>query len=388
MTTRRRPKGEGSITKTNNGKYRVRLDCGYFEGKRKQISATCATSAEARKKLREFEKLRAGVNLAVSMEMLLLELSNHYLHAKHHRKEIKESTLAYYRQIVKTLPEWLLLKTLNKINTPLIDKYILSLQEQGFKPRTVRARVMYLSSLFNYAIRTLKITTNNPVSGSIKIDVPDTKLNIEILSEAEHRLLRSILSEHYEKWASSGSKKPTTEALMYLAYMMAYELGIREGEVLGLKWSKINFDERTIIIDNQRHRIPKFGIVDTEPKTKSSIRLLVVSDGLIKILTRHKSLFNVNDYVFSKDFNGKVWSNNSLMAVFKKILKEAGITRRFTFHMIRHTNATRLIEKSGNDYKTVSERLGHSSVSMTFNIYAHAIKKQHQLAATLMDCTQ
>lgn len=52
MTTRRRTKGEGSIIKTPNNKYRVRLDCGYIDGKRKQLSATCDTLITARAKLR------------------------------------------------------------------------------------------------------------------------------------------------------------------------------------------------------------------------------------------------------------------------------------------------------------------------------------------------
>ena len=78
---------------------------------------------------------------------------------------------------------------------------------------------------------------------------------------------------------------------------------------------------------------------------------------------------------------------NTLIRIFNQVLLEVGITRKFTFHMIRHTNATRLIEKSGNNYKLVSERLGHASVSTTFDFYAHVIKKQHQLAAELMDST-
>ena len=117
-----------------------------------------------------------------------------------------------------------------------------------------------------------------------------------------------------------------------------------------------------------------------------------MSDGLIEILTKHKETFQLSeqdDYVFSKDFNGtKVLLAESLRSSFKRFLSKAGITRHFTFHMLRHTNATRLIELTGNDYKTVSERLGHASVSVTFNVYAHAIKKQHQLAANLMDCTK
>ena len=214
------------------------------------------------------------------------------------------------------------------------------------------------------------------------------KLDVEILSEEEHKKLRTYLSKHYNDEVMDGRLYPSSLGYTYLSYMLAYELGLREGEVLGLRWSRINFEQHTIIIDNQRIRLPKQGTFDAEPKTESSQRILVVSDGLIKILTEHRINYPFkDDYVFSKGHN-KVLSTSSIMSGFKKALQKVGITRHFTFHMIRHTNATRLIEKSGNDYKTVSERLGHSSVSITFDVYAHAIKKQHQLAAQLMDCTK
>lgn len=392
MTTRRRTKGEGSITKTTNGKYRVRIEGGYFEGKRIQLSATCSTLAEARVKLREFEKLRSSTNVAASTQMSFRQLCQSYIAYKRKKEDIKETTLYDYDRRLKALPTPLLDMPLNKIATDSIDHYITDMRLKGIKDNTIKTNITIIGGVFNYAIRILNLIQTNPIHGAKHISMPSMKPNMEILSEDEHKRIRTYMERNYQECFNSKASKPNYKAFVFIAYMLAYELGLREGEVLGLRWSRINFEEKTILIDNQIVKISNQGVFDTSPKTLASIRTLIVSDGLLNILREYMSRFRhtaEDDHLFSKDIKGtKILLGSTLYRNFKKALRAVGITRHFTFHMIRHTNATRLIEKTGNDYKTVSERLGHSSVSITFNVYAHAIKKQHQLAASLMDCTK
>ena len=394
MTTRRRTRGEGSITKTTAGNYRVRLDCGYVNGKRKQLSATCATLAEARIKLREFEKTTAETsNLAAGINMTLMGLCKLYVDTKLKNEEIRETTAYYYFKRMQALPPALLNTTLVKLKTKMFDDFIDSEKARGIKPRTTKTTVTILSSVLNYAVKTLKTLPSNPLQGSKRLARVNTKPDIEILSEDEHARIRGYLERAYLAcYDTTNMEKPNSLGFMYIAYMIAYELGMRESEILGLRWSRINFKNNTLVVDNQRVLVAGKGSIDSTPKTPASIRVIVVSKGLINILAKYKTRFQhteEDDYVFSRDVNGtKIWSRSRLIVSFKSTLAAVGITRHFTFHAIRHTNATRLIEKSNNDYKTVSERLGHSSVNITFDIYAHAIKRQHQLAATLMDCTQ
>ena len=388
MSTRRRTKGEGSITKNPNNTYRVRLDCGYIGGKRKQLSATCDTLAAARAKLREFEKLREEVNVPVSTQMTFKQLCDKYIEYKKARGDVKLTTLNQYNNHLKATPDYLMSLPLIKITPEVMTRVINTFKDRGNKESTINNKLIFYKGVFKYAIKKLKLLQTSPLEDVNITTKRILKLDVEILSEEEHKKLRTYLSKHYNDEVMDGRLYPSSLGYTYLSYMLAYELGLREGEVLGLRWSRINFEQHTIIIDNQRIRLPKQGTFDAEPKTESSQRILVVSDGLIKILTEHRINYPFkDDYVFSKGHN-KVLSTSSIMSGFKKALQKVGITRHFTFHMIRHTNATRLIEKSGNDYKTVSERLGHSSVSITFDVYAHAIKKQHQLAAQLMDCTK
>lgn len=393
MTTkRRRTKGEGSITKMANGKYRVRLDCGYVDGKRKQLSGTADSLAEARVLLRGFMKLREEADVAVSMNMTFEALTKNFLEHRRTRTNVKDTTLFHYKHNVNTMLPFIGSKSLSKITTKDVDAYITALRNEGKKERTIKGYVRNMATIFNYAIKVLRIIAVNPVAGSLYIDSSKRKLDMDILSESEFTLLRDALKEEYEDYHTTHpNRKPNAPSMLYIAFLLAYELGMREGEILGLRWSRIDFQKHTVYVDNQRVHTDE-GDFDAPPKSRSSIRLLVVSEGLIKILAKHKATYQLSDkddYVFSKDFNGTViFKARTLLRTFQNWLVKVGITRHFTFHMLRHTNATRLIELTGNDYKTVSERLGHSSVSITFDVYAHTIKKQHQLAANLMDCTK
>ena len=386
--TKRRTKGEGSITKTTSGTYRVRIDCGYIGGKRKQLSATCTTLVEARAKLREFEKLREEINIPVSTQMTFKQLFDKYIEYKTQRGDVKPTTLNQYNNNLRATPDILMNLPLIKITPTVMMDVINTFKSRGNKESTINTKLLFYKGVFKFAIKKLKLLQTSPLDDVSINNKKVLKLDVEILSEQEHKDLRTYLAKQYQDEVKEGRLYPSALGFTYLSYMLAYELGLREAEVVGLKWSRINFDQNTIIIDNQRIRLPKQGTFDATPKTVSSQRILVVSKGLIKILAEHRINYPFkDDYVFSKGHN-KVLSISSIIGGFQKALAKVGITRHFTFHMIRHTNATRLIELSGNDYKTVSERLGHSSVSVTFDVYAHAIKKQHQLAAQLMDCTK
>ena len=393
MTTkRRRTKGEGSITKMANSKYRVRLDCGYVDGKRKQLSGTADSLTEARVLLRGFMKLREEADIAVSMNMTFEALTKNFMEYKKTRTRVKETTLYHYTSNLNSLQEHFKDKSISKITTKDVDEFIIKLRNEGKKESTIKLRLTVLGLVFKYAIKTLKILRRSPLEDCLYVESAQLKKDIKILSESEFETLRAILQEVYtERLEKHPNNKPNNSALCYIAFLLAYELGLREGEVLGLRWSRIDFQNHLVHIDNQRIKVGS-EVKDGSPKSKASDRVIVVSDGLIKILTQHKASFQFSeqdDYVFSKDFNGtKILIAESLRNSFTRFLLKAGITRHFTFHMLRHTNATRLIELTGNDYKTVSERLGHASVSVTFNVYAHTIKKQHQLAANLMDCTK
>ncbi|HEU5438769.1 MAG TPA: site-specific integrase [Ktedonobacterales bacterium] len=95
-------------------------------------------------------------------------------------------------------------------------------------------------------------------------------------------------------------------------------------------------------------------------------------------------LWTDNDLVFPNGYGGIMIPHNITKRSFKRHLVQAGLSRDVRFHDLRHTAATLLLA-SGVNVKVVSEMLGHSSVSITLNIYAHVLPHMRQSAASAMD---
>lgn len=159
--------------------------------------------------------------------------------------------------------------------------------------------------------------------------------------------------------------------------------GLRSGELLGLFWSDIDFEKKTLTIDRQRTRT---GL--GPPKSKSGYRTIGIEDGLINELAAYKAWQEENektnmfyfksDYIFVDD-NGKLFYHTKPQDLMKSLLKAAGLTERKSTHLLRHTHAVMMLE-SGSDIKTVSVRLGHKNIDITANTYLH-ITPEHERSA-------
>ncbi len=112
------------------------------------------------------------------------------------------------------------------------------------------------------------------------------------------------------------------------------------------------------------------------PKSRKSLRKIPLPDFLFVMLKKHVGQYGGEDYIFSG--NQLPYDPRRFQKLYKRILTDVGVTDR-KFHAIRHTFATRALEL-GVDIKTISELLGHSSVSITLNIYAHSLMEQKKLA--------
>lgn len=149
--------------------------------------------------------------------------------------------------------------------------------------------------------------------------------------------------------------------------------GLRIGEVCALQWEDISFSDHTIYIHQTVQRIQNSGNLDvktrvaiTSPKSASGKRIIPMPKNLEATLANMDSL--KWGFVLSKD-GTHLMEPRVLQYHFKKILKELNIEEA-NFHILRHTFATSCIEL-GFDVKSLSEILGHSSVSITMNKYVH-----------------
>lgn len=169
--------------------------------------------------------------------------------------------------------------------------------------------------------------------------------------------------------------------------------GIRRGELCGLEWKDIDFENQVMHVVRSAQYIGNKTVITKEPKTKSGIRHFSLSIHACILLKRYKrwqleQKFNAGDQWTESDrlftsWNGKPIHPDTITDWFSKFIKRSELPY-VTLHSLRHTNATLMIAE-GTDVCTVSRRLGHANTATTLNIYAHALKSKDREAADTLD---
>lgn len=165
--------------------------------------------------------------------------------------------------------------------------------------------------------------------------------------------------------------------------------GIRRGEMAGLEWSNINFEEATITIERSVTTVKGIGVVEKDPKTESSKRIISISDKLISTLKEYKEWYEQykadvgdawtgTDRLFIAECGKRFYPGTTLQWVHK-ICDAAGLPHR-NVHSLRHTNITMQIA-AGVPLVTVAGRAGHARTSTTTDIYSHFLKSSDKTAA-------
>jgi integrase len=179
-------------------------------------------------------------------------------------------------------------------------------------------------------------------------------------------------------------------------FVVAASTGMRQGEILGLRWRDLELDGATptLTVRGQLQRIGKV-FCHVEPKTAKSARVIPLSPNLVAMLKAHRAgqarrrlelgelWRNPLDLVFTNDGGGPLrgeWVTRS----FQAALAAAGLPV-VRFHDLRHSAATLMLERNGGDLKAVSSTLGHSTITLTANTYAHAGAKVVGRTVALLD---
>jgi len=234
-----------------------------------------------------------------------------------------------------------------------IDKYISQKLAEGCAPKSVRNQLTCLSSIFSKALA-WRYVSENPVLGGW----PEKQS-----AEGKHLSpedIRKLLAASPEPWRT--------------LFLAAVFTGMRQGELLGLTWGCVDFEEEIIRVEHGMYK----GQLDT-PKTKASRRKIPMTPQLRDALLDHKISAPASemDLVFSRT-HGEPLCKRTVTAAFQRALTAAGLAK-IRFHDLRHSFASVLIE-SGASPKIVQELMGHSSVNMTLGIYTHVFDEQKQLA--------
>jgi integrase len=176
-------------------------------------------------------------------------------------------------------------------------------------------------------------------------------------------------------------------------FWVAVTTGLRQGEILGLKWSDLDWDTRRIHVQRQVQRRKGEGLVFCEPKSASGRRVIVLGQSTIDKLREYKNIqqhermlagdkWQEHDLMFPSPI-GKPLDPSNIVKAYKHSLKAAGLPE-IRFHDLRHSAATLMLQQGINP-KIVQERLGHSDISLTLNTYSHVLPHMQEEAAEKMD---
>ncbi len=177
----------------------------------------------------------------------------------------------------------------------------------------------------------------------------------------------------------------------YSLYYLAVVTGMREGELLALKWENVDLENGILSVKFNLKRIPGGGLAVGKPKTESSIRSVKLGEDTITVLKEHKRYLEqeaINDYWHDEGFIfpssvGTALDPSNLLKQFRELLEIAELPR-IRFHDLRHTAAS-LMLNNGVDVLVASQRLGHAHPSITLDVYGHLMPSMQNKAASIID---
>lgn len=255
-----------------------------------------------------------------------------------------------------------------------ITDFLQTLDDDGLSSSTIHKHYNALSGIFKHAIKK-EIINKNPLD---KVDRPSvTYKESQVYNATEEKQLLKLLENEKNKQQT-------------LIVKVALKTGMRKGEILALQWEDVDFSTNTIHVRHSLSYTKANGYQLKEPKTKGSNRDLGVPIKLMNELKKHiykkktdrmeaDELWRGGEYyfVFSSDL-GKPLLPSVPTQWLDRFLKRNGF-KKITFHSLRHTFATGLVNRGGNINK-ISKFLGHSSISMTVDTYSHLLEEDREIA--------
>ncbi|MDB4306268.1 tyrosine-type recombinase/integrase [bacterium] len=365
----RRGRGEGTITHRKDGRWEAKMSLP--NGTRRCFYGR--TRSEAERKLRDAQKARdeylpiPGGKLTVEMFL------RSWLRLKKHAG-LAPTTYDFYRRTVELhLVPALGKIPLVKLSSETLDELYAAKLDGGLSQTTVHHIHSVLRTALKSAVKKKKVAHN----AAELADAPPVAVKGHrcLAWEEVYRLFKAAEGDRLEA-----------------VYIIAATTGMREGEILGLRWSDVDLHAGILRITGNLQRISGDAIplphtimltdrfIIQKPKTKQSCRQVRIFPKALEALQVHKDrqqkereragdLWHDFNLVFPNQVGGPIEATNFLKRSFRPLLKMAGLPP-ITFHDLRHTCATLLLEE-GTHATIVSGLLGHARTSTTLDIYGH-----------------
>jgi integrase len=285
-----------------------------------------------------------------------------------HKDELRISTYVKYKKLIKYIVAELGNVWLQKLTPEQVRRFYTRLGKKkedggrGLSSKTIHEVHGVLHLALENAVRWSYVSRN--VCDLVKPPRIVSREPTPLTLEQAQALLETV-REH------------RLEVLLAVAVVT----GMRRGELVALRWSNIDFKRKTLLVLHTVDYIPKYGYVETEPKTKAGKRLVKLPDFLLDMLKQHRAklleqqlkkgvAWENRDLVFP-DLRGGYFNPGYLDKVFAKLLREAGVPH-MPFHDLRHSAATILLSM-GVNIKVIQQLLGHSDIAITLRIYGHLL---------------
>ena len=367
----RRVKGEGTIRKKGNG-YEGRITV-EVNGIRKQVSVYDKSQRVVVEKMQELRKKRDDNYYIENKNITLEEWLKEWMRV-YKKPYISPRTYQGYVEKSKTILEHLGNMQLQKIELYHLQKFISDLQNVGKSPKSLRHYYSILKMCFDDAIMCRHISLNP--TRNLKLPSMRRK-ELNIMTKEEQLVFEGFMKKYR----------------MGTAYIVLVNTGLRAGELSGLTWKDVDFENKALYVrrgmqkittyDDDFNKVKRERKV-TDVKTENSYRVVPMLDKVVKILQEYKKKiqaeqeelaelgegFKEDDFIFKTKYNHPITSEY-LRKTCQGICKSNNF-RKVGIHELRHTFATRSIE-AGIDLRVLQEILGHASYSTTADIYVHIL---------------
>lgn len=294
-----------------------------------------------------------------------------------YKSTVKPTTLATAKYMLKTVIKYFDGMKIKNITVLICQNNVQKIQDK-YKSSSLLFSV--IKRIFKYAYH-LEIIPENPMD---KVIIPRKKYTEENQEEQiDNFYTRMELLEFLNKCQNSRSPFNVT-----FFHVLGYT-GLRKGEALGLKWKDIDFQNKTLKVSRTAVKVDGKQFCQS-PKTKKSRRTISIDDHTISLLKTwkiyqmkrfmaHGVKFEGNEQYIFTNRDCKWYSYNHISDLNNVLAKRFNM-RRITIHGFRHTHCSLLFE-SGATIKEVQERLGHSNIKTTMEIYAHVTEERHEQVA-------
>ena len=285
------------------------------------------------------------------------------------KNTVRKNTFARYEQIVRLHLKPALgskkLKTLTPAHVRALYRHKL---DAGFSPRTVQYIHVTLHKALKQAVADGLVHKN--VSEAVTPPRSARKEIIPLTAEQVKTFLYAV-----------------RDSRMSGLYVLAVTTGMRQGELLGLRWADVDLEAGTLSV-RRTLSMTRDGPIFTAPKTAKSRRSIGLTNATVEALRRHLSnqLAEIEAMGDEYEDQGLIFPNLRgrplhpwiLATDFKKLMERAELPR-IRFHDLRHTFATLMLQ-NGEHPKVVQEMLGHATISITLDIYSHVLPNMQSAA--------